>query len=93
MNPFEFLLLLLGMVVIFQMIKKRGGLNGLGDRTGLSRDDRRGIIHTPSFDDTGETRMLRDEVKALKERIQVLERITVEKENSLAREIEDLRRK
>lgn len=34
---------------------------------------------------------LREEVKALKERLAVLERITVEKENSLAREIEDLR--
>jgi hypothetical protein len=36
---------------------------------------------------------LRDEVKALKERLAVLERITVEKENSLAREIDDLRAK
>ena len=34
---------------------------------------------------------LRDEVKALKERLAVLERITVEKENSLEREIEALR--
>ena len=34
---------------------------------------------------------LREEVKELKERIQVLERITVEKENSLARQIEELR--
>jgi cell division protein FtsB len=34
---------------------------------------------------------LRDEVKELKERIKVLERITVEKENSLARQIEELR--
>ena len=34
---------------------------------------------------------LRDEVKELKERIKVLERITVEKENSLSREIESLR--
>ncbi len=34
---------------------------------------------------------LRDEVKQLKERIQVLERITVEKENSLERQIEELR--
>ena len=34
---------------------------------------------------------LRDEVKQLKERIQVLERITVDKENSLAKEIESLR--
>ena len=34
---------------------------------------------------------LRDEVKELKERIKVLERITVEKENSLSRQIEELR--
>ena len=33
----------------------------------------------------------RDEVQQLKERIKVLERITVEKENSLAKEIESLR--
>ena len=41
--------------------------------------------------DDGETRRLREEVKMLKERMAVLERITVEKENSLAREIEQLR--
>jgi len=34
---------------------------------------------------------LRDEVSQLKERLKVLERITVEKENSLSREIESLR--
>ena len=38
-----------------------------------------------------ETQRLRDEVQELKERIKVLERITVEKENSLAKEIESLR--
>ena len=41
--------------------------------------------------DDGETLRLRDEVKSLKDRLAVLERITVEKENSLAREIEQLR--
>ena len=40
---------------------------------------------------SGENERLRDEVKELKERIKVLERITVEKENSLAKEIESLR--
>ena len=40
---------------------------------------------------TRETDRLRDEVKELKERLKVLERITVEKENSLAKEIESLR--
>ena len=45
----------------------------------------------PSRADNAETHRLRDEVKQLKERLAVLERITVEKENSLAREIEQLR--
>ena len=38
-----------------------------------------------------ESERLRDEVKQLKERIQVLERITVEKEDTLSRQIEELR--
>jgi uncharacterized protein YlxW (UPF0749 family) len=38
-----------------------------------------------------ETLRLREEVKELKERLKVLERITVDKENSLAKEIESLR--
>lgn len=41
--------------------------------------------------DDAESQRLREEVKVLKERLQVLERITVEKENSLEREIERLR--
>ena len=43
--------------------------------------------------DNGEARQLRDEVRQLKERLAVLERITVDKENSLSREIEELRNK
>jgi len=39
----------------------------------------------------GENQRLREEVHELKERIKVLERITVDKENSLAKEIESLR--
>ena len=38
-----------------------------------------------------ENQRLREEVSELKERIKVLERITVDKENSLARQIEELR--
>ena len=41
--------------------------------------------------DDAETARLREEMKTLKARLAVLERITVEKENSLAREIEQLR--
>ena len=40
---------------------------------------------------TSENRQLRSEVQELKECIKVLERITVDKENSLATEIESLR--
>lgn len=38
-----------------------------------------------------ENQRLREEVRQLQERLKVLERITVEKENSLSREIEQLR--
>ena len=43
--------------------------------------------------DTGrlENERLRAEVQELKERLKVLERITIEKENTLSREIEELR--
>jgi hypothetical protein len=41
--------------------------------------------------DSHETIRLREEVKQLKDRLQVLERITVDKENSVARQIEELR--
>jgi hypothetical protein len=50
---------------------------------------RRGMAD--SARDDAETQRLREEVAQLKERLQVLERITVEKENSLEREIERLR--
>ena len=49
----------------------------------------RGEARTEVQSDT--TRRLEGEVKQLKERLAVLERIAVEKENSLAREIESLR--
>ena len=47
------------------------------------------LFSNPQSD--AETRRLREEVSELRERIKVLERITVEKENSLAKEIESLR--
>ena len=41
--------------------------------------------------DSGEARRLREEIRTLKERIQVLERIATDKSSSLEREIEQLR--
>ena len=80
MNPFEFVLAALFLVFVFTIIKHKMGIPSRSMR------DMRG---DPL--DNQETLRLRDEVRELKERIKVLERITVEKENSLAKEIESLR--
>ena len=72
--------LIVAIVMIASIVKARMGVRR--DRHGNEYLDRR---------DDGETERLRDEVKTLKERLAVLERITVEKENSLEREIERLR--
>ena len=81
MNPFEFVLAVLLMVFVFTIIRHKMGIPVRSMRE--MRGD------PPA--DTQETLHLRDEVQQLKERIKVLERITVEKENSLANEIESLR--
>ena len=73
------------MVVMIVLIVTIGGI--IRAKMGL-RKDRHG---NEIFRDDAETARLRDEVKQLKERLAVLERITVEKESSLEREIERLR--
>jgi cell division protein FtsB len=60
-------------------------------RYGYGRHGRYQNSHQVPAEEHSENLRLRDEVKELKERIKVLERITVEKENSLAKEIESLR--
>jgi hypothetical protein len=82
-NPFEFVIAVIILVFAFRILSYRMGM-----RTGWDR--RWDRIHGNS-QDNGETLRLRQEVQELKERIKVLERITVEKENSLAKEIESLR--
>jgi hypothetical protein len=54
----------------------------------------RGPRHPVVFNNeqgNAENQRLRDEVGELKERLKVLERIAVDKENSLARQIDELR--
>jgi uncharacterized protein YlxW (UPF0749 family) len=58
---------------------------------GYGRHGRRIESADSSPEERAENLRLRDEVKDLKERLKVLERITVEKENSLSRQIDDLR--
>jgi hypothetical protein len=79
-NPFEFVIVILLMVFAFTIIRHKMGIPVRSMRQ--MRGD-------PA--DSDETLRLRQEVKELKERLKVLERITVEKENSLSREIEELR--
>ena len=78
MNPFEMVVLIVAIVMFAGVFKSRYSHR----RRGLDDND-------PS--EQLENQRLREEVSELKERIKVLERITVEKENSLEREIEKLR--
>ena len=80
MNPFEFILGLFLMFFVFTIIRHK---------MGIPLRSMRQMRGEP--EDSQETQRLREEVKALKDRLQVLERIAVEKENSLAKEIEGLR--
>jgi hypothetical protein len=84
-DPFTFVLLLMAMIFAFQIIKHKMGI-----RSGRRRH---GVPDARAGGDRLESDLLREELRQLKERLAVLERITVEKENSLAREIEDLRNK
>ena len=84
MNPMEFVLIIIAMVFGFTLLKNR--LAARGDwRVEPPK------VNLMGMGDTDETKRLREEVADLKERIKVLERITVEKESSLARQIEELR--
>ena len=78
MGPFE-------MVIGIVLITTIGGI--WKAKHGIRRD-KQGNEH---FADAAENQRLRDEVKQLKDRLAVIERITVEKESSLEREIERLR--
>jgi len=80
MNPYEFVLALVVLVFFLGVIRHKMGIPARSMR------QMRGCS-----DDSEETARLRHEVSTLQERIKVLERITVEKENSLAAEIESLR--
>ena len=60
-------------------------------RYGYQRRRRGGESSGISAQEHAETLRLREEVKALKDRLHVLERIAVEKEDTLSREIEQLR--
>jgi hypothetical protein len=80
MNGQEFILVLVAMVFVFTIVRHRLGIPVRSIRQMRGEPE-----------DSAEVRRLKEEVHQLTERLKVLERITVEKENSLAKEIESLR--
>ena len=75
--------MIVAIVMVASIVRAKYGVHGRH-----RRGDNDGVVSAP---EQAETVRLRDEVKELKERLKVLERITVEKENSLAKEIDALR--
>ena len=79
MNPFEMVVLIVAIVMVASVLRSRYGAQHRRSRPGVEGQS------------DAETLRLREEVKALKDRIHVLERIAVEKEDTLSRQIEELR--
>ncbi len=78
MNPFEMVAIIVVAVMVASVLRAKYGY-------------RRHGAPEVSAEERAETLRLRDEVKQLKDRIHVLERIAVEKEDTLSRQIEELR--
>jgi len=74
------------MVVMIVLIVSVSGL--LKARRGVRRDRNGGELPVP---DNAETARMREEVRALRERVQVLERIATDRNHLLEQEIEQLR--
>lgn len=81
MNPFEMVVLIVAIVTVGSIIRAKHGI----------RKDRHGNeVVVPN---SAESRQMRDEIKQLKERIAVLERLVTDNNSAVAldREIEKLR--
>ncbi len=78
LGRYEMIVIIVAIVMFASVMRAKYRFERRRDRDGVKGDG-------------AETLRLREEVKNLKERLAVLERITVDKENSLAREIEQLR--
>jgi uncharacterized protein YlxW (UPF0749 family) len=76
MNPFEMVAIIVVAVMIASVLRAKYSHRGRSDADPQER---------------AENLRLREEVKELKERLHVLERIATDRENSLARQIEELR--
>jgi hypothetical protein len=88
MNPFEMVVAIIVVVTIGSVLKARYGIHK--DKDGSE------VFRGPDATSSADAARLREEVRALKERVQVLERVITDNEASslrLDREIEALRDK
>ena len=88
MDPFSMVVAIVGIVMVASVLKARYGIHK--DKDGNER------YHGADPAAAAEAARLRDEVRSLKERVQVLERVITDSETSslrLDREIEQLRDK
>lgn len=88
MNPLEMVVAIVAIVMVASVLKARYGIHK--DKDGIER------YHGADPAAAAEAARLRDEVRSLKERVQVLERVITDNETSslrLDREIEQLRDK
>jgi uncharacterized protein YlxW (UPF0749 family) len=82
MNQFEMVVVIVAIVMFASVLRARYG---------VGRRRRRHEQGDAPAVTAAENSRLKEEVQALRDRIAVLERITIEKESSLEREIEKLR--
>ena len=84
-NPFSMVVAIILIVTVGQIVRAKMGIPSRKER-------RHGMMATPPAD-TAETKAMREEIKTLKERIAVLERIATDTNSAAAldREIEKLR--
>jgi uncharacterized protein YlxW (UPF0749 family) len=80
MNPFEMVVLIVAIVMIASVFRARYSHRRRGHHE---------LDESPRA--VAENSRLKEEVQSLRDRLAVLERITIEKESSLEREIEKLR--
>lgn len=84
MNPFEMVVMIVAITAIASVIRARYGV--------VNRDKGEHFVGRPG-EASAETEALRHEVRQLKERVAVLERLATDNTSALDREFEKLRQK
>ncbi|MET0238917.1 MAG: hypothetical protein ABW184_03375 [Sphingobium sp.] len=85
MNPFEMVVLIVAITAVASVVRARYGLTGRKDR-------QQGFNPQDAARSGAEAEALRHELRSLKERVAVLERLATDGNSSLEREFEMLKR-